>query len=308
MDSKINLPADILWVNSTTHKDTYWVDNHSHDTYCHLVYIRSGTCSTTVNGETYEMRPSTISIVTPKDTHSMHSIPSGGEIIFWEVKFIVHSNSLRRAIEQLPKVFLADEMQHGLLELIVQNSHGTREKTNINATRFHLASLLYYTCRDTLNSHQQNCPSIYLKGIDISRFSQATVGTVLYLEKNYMYDISLEAIGAEIGYHPNYISAMVKRDLSIHTNELLAFIRIQKAAEFLYYSDFSIKEIYQQTGFINSSHFSRTFKKMVGISPSQYRRSYPTGIFAPNEETLHDEATPVWINGLLRDYIESKAE
>ena len=237
----------------------------------------------------------------------MHSIPLGTEIIFWEVKFTVHSGSLQRAIAQLPKVFSADQMQHGLLELIVASTQPGYEQFNINANRFHLASFLYYTCREILSRQHQDCPSIYLKGIDISKFSRATVATVLYLEKNYMHEISLESISAEIGYHPNYISTMVKKDLSIHTNELLAFIRIQKAAEFLYYSDFSITEIYQQTGFVNNSHFSRLFKKMVGVSPSQYRRSYPTGIFAPNEETPHDEATPMWVNGLLRDYIESKA-
>lgn len=306
MESKINLPADLLWVNNTTHTEHFWIKEHIHGTYYHLTYIEEGTCNIIVNNEIYEMTPTMVALAAPNDPHGFHSVTSKEGIRFWEVKFIVYSNSLNHALSKLPKVFITDDLQRGLLNQVIKSGYNTGGHANVNAGRFYLTSFLYYLCDEVMSASNQDCPSPYLQGIDISNFSKATIDTVLYMEENYMHEVTLEKIGAEIGYHKNYISTMVRKDLSIHANELLSFIRIQKAAALLTQSDYSLTEIYLQTGFKNNSHFSKLFKKMVGLSPAQYRRSYPDGIIAPAEDGGFDEAIPMWGKGLLRDYIESK--
>ena len=108
MDNKVVLPADILWVCDTLYSENYQVKAHAHITYYHLIYIRSGVCRVTVNGQTHELSPGMVMVAMPEDVHSIHQIPEGSEVRFWEIKFIVHSRSLNNAFKEIDRVFTAD--------------------------------------------------------------------------------------------------------------------------------------------------------------------------------------------------------
>lgn len=307
MDNKVVIPADILWVCDTLYSENYQVKAHTHITYSHLIYIKSGQCNVEFNGETHALSPGMVMIAMPEDVHAIQRIPEGEEVRLWEIKFIVHSKTLNAVVKEVEKVFIADEVEIGLLADIVKGSYEGGKQVNINAVRLYLAAFLYHICDDLLYNIKDESGSILLHGIDTANFSKATIETVKYIEENYMNEISLEQIGNTIGYYKNYISTVVKKDLGITVNELLSFVRIKKAAELLYYSDYSIKQIFVQTGFKNINHFTRIFKKMVGIPPAQYRRSFPEGVLETTQGVAtSDTSLPMWVNGLLRDYIESK--
>jgi AraC-like DNA-binding protein len=48
-------------------------------------------------------------------------------------------------------------------------------------------------------------------------------------------------------------------------------LRIEKAKELLAYKDQSVSEIAYRLGYASAAHFSRQFKKIVGVSPSVYK-------------------------------------
>ena len=48
-------------------------------------------------------------------------------------------------------------------------------------------------------------------------------------------------------------------------------MRVRKACEMLKYSDVSVTEIAESTGFCDIFYFSRMFKKAIGVSPTNYR-------------------------------------
>jgi AraC-like DNA-binding protein len=49
-------------------------------------------------------------------------------------------------------------------------------------------------------------------------------------------------------------------------------VRMQQAKTYIANSDMSISEISEKVGFANIEHFSRVFKKNMGISPQKYRK------------------------------------
>lgn len=51
-------------------------------------------------------------------------------------------------------------------------------------------------------------------------------------------------------------------------------LKIQKSCQYLYFTDLSIKEICLLTGFEDPYYFSRMFKKLMGVPPSQYKKFY----------------------------------
>ena len=316
MEKKPVSPADILWVCDTIYTKGYHVKPHAHIDYYHLIYMREGNCTVTINNQVEELNSGSFMIAMPEDVHEICEIKSETPVKFWEIKFTLHSQLLKKALKESGHFFTADEVENGLLSDIIHNGFENKLHMNTTAGRYFLLAFLYHVYAEEMTRFDTECSVYCLRGIDTSSFSRATIETAQYIEKNYMNEVTLEQIGESIGYYKNYISTVVKKDLSITVNELLTFVRIQKAAELLYYSDCDIKQIYTLTGFKNISHFSRIFKKMVGVPPSQYRASFPSGVLENNLKTepaeptgrpVRDTSVPVWVHGLLRDYIESHA-
>lgn len=72
------------------------------------------------------------------------------------------------------------------------------------------------------------------------------------------------------------ISSFKREFQLLHNDTPANFIkekRLDKAEELLKYSDYSISEICFQTGFNDTSHFTRTFKKRNKVSPLAFRKA-----------------------------------
>ena len=307
METTAKIPVDILWVADTVQKDTYQVKAHTHDYYCHLVYIRQGRCRMVINDEPHELTAGMVAIAMPDDLHYVASIPTSETIRLVEVKFVVNSGTLSGALGRSDRVFPAGDFEQTLLDRIIKNGYAAQGRANVNASRSYLTALLYAICEEHLNEEDLNPDSFCLRGIDTTAFSPVTLTAVQYIEENYMQEISLEKIGQKAGCHKNYVSTIVKSDLGINVNELITFVRVHKAANLLYHGDYSVRQVCELTGFKDVSHFTRTFRKMVGIPPAHYRNSYPdTAYDGSGFDARCTQVVPVWLNGLLRDYIESK--
>jgi len=64
----------------------------------------------------------------------------------------------------------------------------------------------------------------------------------------------------------------MKRELGHSFIHVLVQIRIQKAVHLLKETELSILEIALKVGYDSQHYFSTAFKKMIGVSPNQYRR------------------------------------
>lgn len=92
-----------------------------------------------------------------------------------------------------------------------------------------------------------------------------------YINKNYMNDIYLDKMAEYFNVSPKYLSKLIKDNLGITFVEYLTNLRITKAQELLKDTDISIGAIQKNLGFEYRSTFLRAFKKVVGMSPSEYR-------------------------------------
>ncbi len=92
-----------------------------------------------------------------------------------------------------------------------------------------------------------------------------------YIEKNYHKDISLDDVSRKIGISPYYFSKLFKEDMGEGFVEYLTKIRIEKAKELLSTTEYSMKEICSMVGYADPNYFSRSFKKNVGVTPTEYK-------------------------------------
>lgn len=94
-----------------------------------------------------------------------------------------------------------------------------------------------------------------------------------YIVKHSHEDISLEALGRKVGLSPIYISKMFKEKLGINYIDFLTECRIEKAKKLMADPEKSLKEITFEVGYHEPNYFSKVFKKMVALSPTEYRRA-----------------------------------
>lgn len=92
-----------------------------------------------------------------------------------------------------------------------------------------------------------------------------------YLDAHFQEKISLDMLSREFYLNKEYLSKIFKQEYATGIFEYVDFLKMEKAKE-LFGAGKSIKEITEELGFYDESHFTKKFKKMIGISPKEYKR------------------------------------
>ena len=92
-----------------------------------------------------------------------------------------------------------------------------------------------------------------------------------YIAGHYSKDISLDDVSREVDISPYYFSKVFKEATGENFIEYLTNVRISKAKEMLQAGDSSMKEICSAVGYSDPNYFSRTFKKNVGVTPTEFK-------------------------------------
>jgi two-component system response regulator YesN len=93
-----------------------------------------------------------------------------------------------------------------------------------------------------------------------------------YIREHSNEDISLEMISETVRLSPFYVSKMFKEQFGTNYIDFLTDCRMEKAKDLLADPDKSLKEITYDIGYNDPNYFSRVFKKMTGLSPTDYRK------------------------------------
>ncbi|MGX8708836.1 MAG: response regulator [bacterium] len=95
-----------------------------------------------------------------------------------------------------------------------------------------------------------------------------------YMEEHFSDEITLDSIAKEVNLSPYYFSRFYKAQTGVNFIDRLMTIRIEKAKEYLSETDASIKEVSKQVGYMEPNYFSKLFKKIAGITATEYKEQY----------------------------------
>lgn len=97
---------------------------------------------------------------------------------------------------------------------------------------------------------------------------------VTYLEENYAAVITLDELAATVNLSKDYMCALFKSATGQTIINCLTSIRVGHARQFLIqYPEKKVLDIARDCGFESPSYFGKIFKKEVGMTPEQYRKS-----------------------------------
>jgi YesN/AraC family two-component response regulator len=94
-----------------------------------------------------------------------------------------------------------------------------------------------------------------------------------YIEQNYPHKISLSEVAEKTYVSQWHLSKLLNRHLGQNFSEILNNIRIKEAQKLLCNPSLRIGDIAEKVGFVDMAHFSRVFKKNIGISANEYRNT-----------------------------------
>jgi AraC family transcriptional regulator len=97
-----------------------------------------------------------------------------------------------------------------------------------------------------------------------------------YIDEHLASDLSLEKVAAIAFYSPFHLHRLFKAITNEPLNAYITRKRIERTALMLiHHPEYSIAHIAEKYGFKNDSTYSRTFKKIYGLSPSAFRKANP---------------------------------
>lgn len=112
---------------------------------------------------------------------------------------------------------------------------------------------------------------------DMERTDRETLPTWLRTARDYLHDnfarsFRLVDVAKVAGVHPDHLSRSFSARFRTTIGEYVRRLRVEAAATRLLASDESIAAIAYGTGFSDQSHLTRTFKRLMGVTPGRYRR------------------------------------
>ena len=98
--------------------------------------------------------------------------------------------------------------------------------------------------------------------------------TVLrYVQKNFMQELTIERVARACACSESTVSHLFRRHTGRSVKQYVAELRINQAKKLLETSDLPVQTVASLCGFANINYFSTAFKKTVGLSPTEYRRT-----------------------------------
>ncbi len=107
----------------------------------------------------------------------------------------------------------------------------------------------------------------------LARF-QRLAPAVRYLEQRFRDHVQLAELADFCGLSATHVHRLFQRLLRMSPTEYLLALRLQEARRLLVTTEEPVSVIAQNTGFFDQSHFTKRFRRVTGMTPTQFRKTF----------------------------------
>ncbi len=137
-----------------------------------------------------------------------------------------------------------------------------------------LPYFMYMSSWKTLESFQKALEYIVYKLQNLVGIPEAdeVQQAIKYIRQNMEQDVAVSEIAEYVGMNPEYFTKLFKKKTGYTLKEYIAKEKIDTAKMLLATTDLPVTLISDHVGYGNYSNFTRSFKQLVGCTPTEYRK------------------------------------
>lgn len=114
------------------------------------------------------------------------------------------------------------------------------------------------------------------KWLNITKDSRI-LDTIKYIKNSLSEDLSNKALAERVNLIPQSFYRLFKHEVGMSPQAYVRKIKINKACNYLHYTNYSIDQIAFECGFNNRHYFSKIFKELIKMPPVRYRKNFMVG-------------------------------
>ncbi|MDR6553214.1 helix-turn-helix domain-containing protein [Paenibacillus qinlingensis] len=103
------------------------------------------------------------------------------------------------------------------------------------------------------------------------QFRKISEAVIQMIHEEYDTDLTLESCADRIEYHPHYVSKVFRQEAGVNFGDYLLQYRLTIAKQMLMETNMKISDISEKLKYTSSTNFIRSFRKVEGETPGQYR-------------------------------------
>lgn len=246
---------------------------HSHQ-YNEIYFLQSGKCNVYIDNETYCLEDGSVLFIPAFKEHTFiypftQDVKRTVLYISTEQLNWYFNKDFK---DEINKLFINKHLQlsrksfsnlSNIFEKI-QFEKYSLDNMSESLTKAYFFELIIYLIRCQRYTHNIN---------QKTNLSNITIGEIVnFIENNYGRQLTLPETAAQFGISESSLTKKIKIFTNMTFKEYLTKTRIEAAKSLLISSEKSITEIAYKCGYNNSNFFGDVFKKVVGMSPSSYRK------------------------------------
>ncbi len=126
-------------------------------------------------------------------------------------------------------------------------------------------------CRETVEILDGFLDAVY-ESRGKKNTSEHLYKAIQYINAHYFEDLNLDILAQNVFVSGYYLSHLFRREMGVTFSDYLTKVRVSRAKELLMEGR-SVEDVSDCVGYRDGNYFIKIFKKIVGVTPSKYRKS-----------------------------------
>ncbi len=210
-----------------------------------------------INGQVFPLRKNTVIIAKPGDIrYSYFSRPMQTMYLRLEAE-----GPCAQRLQALPGHFTAIHAAqiHSLFREVI--ALGSRADCDPFLLGGKLLQLIYYLSGDAA-----------IRDAGVEKLYPIAHQAKKFIEENYMHPLNSETVAKHVNLSESYLRGLYRRVYGCTVTGYLREVRLSAATQLLCAATMPISQIAQACGFGSVEYFNAAFRKVMGMTPGEYRR------------------------------------
>lgn len=246
--------------------------NYHYHEHCELILIKHGNGKLWADDKEYDINSNKLFLIHASIPHKfkIESDSYTRFIVYFRLKKVKdifnNNNKKNRLFEPLSKELVnikLNSQQTNKISSLIKNII-LEERQKKEYYRFSIKIYLMKIFLEILRYQKEGSNKN-------SNYDSRLKKIIYFLNNNCEKDLTLEEIANKFNLSKYYLSHFFKEKTGYTVFEYINRKRIKNSQKFLEESQEKITDIAYEVGFNNLSHFERTFKSLMGVTPSEFR-------------------------------------